>query len=547
MIIKIVFLGGIGEIGKNMTVFEFDNEAIILDAGFKFPDTEMLGVDKVIPDFSYVLKNKHKIKGMILSHGHADHIGGIRYLIDKLNVPIYTTPLTFGILKADLPAYMSKEIKFIDVTLPSTHRIGNTEVSFIRVTHSIPDGFSTVFKTPYGKIVHSGDFKIDQTPIDCKPIDLQGLAKVGMEGVLLYLGDSTNSDEEGITGSERDVGKKLEELIRGAVGRVFVATFSTNLHRVQQVLMIAEKLGRKVLVDGKSIAEVINVSSKLGHLKISKDLTINYSALNRYKDNELIILTTGTQGEPFSGLTKLANDSHNSLSIKRGDYVIISADPIPGNESLVNKVIDGLLKLEAEVVYKKEGVHVSGHGSKEDLRTMLSLLKPKYFIPVHGEYRQMVAHCRIAHETNVLSENIMIVENGNVVSVNDKKMNIIDKVPANPVMIDGKNVGDVEFSVIDERRRLSKEGVVNAVFLIDRRRKELMAEPSIETKGFLADKFSAKFVTETKSEVLKVIQKWSLEKGNIRDLERDIRLFLAGIILRETHRNPIIFVSVLEA
>jgi len=350
-----------------MTVYEFNNEAIILDAGFKFPDSEMLGVDKVIPDFSYVIKNKHKIKGIILSHGHADHIGGIKYLIDKINVPIYTTPLTFGILKADLPAYMSKEIKFVDITLPSTHKIGNTEVSFLRVTHSIPDGFSTVFKTPYGKIVHSGDFKIDQTPIDCKPIDLQGLAKAGTEGVLLYLGDSTNSDEDGITGSERVVGKKLEELIRGAAGRVFVATFSTNLHRIQQVLMIAEKLGRKVLIDGKSIAEVINVSSKLGHIKISRDLTISYGNLNKYKDSELIILTTGTQGEPFSGLTKLANESHNTLNIKRGDYVIISADPIPGNESLVSKVIDGLLKLEAEVIYKKEGVHVSGHGSKEDL------------------------------------------------------------------------------------------------------------------------------------------------------------------------------------
>lgn len=546
MNIKVVFLGGIDEIGKNMTLFEFDDEAILVDAGFKFPDAEMLGVDKLIPDISYILKIKDKIKGIILTHGHADHIGAMRYIVDKLDAPIYTTPLTFGILKSDLPAYISKKIKYKEIKLPSTHKIGNINVGFIRVTHSIPDGFAVTFKTPYGYIVHSGDFKIDQTPIDDKPIDLQGLASVGKDGVLLYLGDSTNADEEGFTGSERVVGEKLEDIIRAAQGRVLVATFSTNLHRVQQVLMIAKKLGKKVLIDGKSIIEVINVSSKLGYGDVPDGLTINNDKLSKYKDNEVLILTTGTQGEPFSGLTRLANESHEMLKIKKGDLVIISADPIPGNESLVNKVVNGLYKLGAEVVYKREHVHVSGHGAIEDLRTMLSLLKPRYFIPIHGEYRQMYSHVKIALSTNVNPKNALIAENGAVVSVKPNEMKIVSRVPAEPTMIDGKIVGDIEYSVLDERRRLSKEGVVSAVFLISRQNKKLIIDPIIETKGFISHRFSGKVLSAAKAGSKEIVEKWALENSSRRELENTLRKFLQGKIIEVTHRNPIIFVTVLE-
>jgi ribonuclease J len=546
MDIRVTFLGGIGEIGKNMTLFEFDDEAILLDAGFRFPDAEMLGIDKLIPDFSYLLRVKNKIKGIILSHGHADHIGAMRYLLDKIEVPVYTTPLTFGILKADLPTYLSKKIKFMEVKLPSKHKIGSVEVNFIRVTHSIPDGFSTIFSTPYGSMVHSGDFKIDQTPIDNKPIDLQGLAEVGKNGVLLYLGDSTNANEDGFTGSERIVGGTLENLIRGASGRVLIATFSTNLHRVQQVLAIARKLERKVLIDGKSIIEVLNVASKQGYEGIPENLTVNYNTLQKFKDKEVLILTTGTQGEPFSGLTKLANESHEMLKIKKGDLVIISADPIPGNEGLVSKVIDGLFKLGAEVIYGGGNVHVSGHGAKEDLRTMFSLLKPKFFIPVHGEYRQMYSHVKIATETNVEPKNALIVENGSVVSVTNSRIKVVERVPAEPTMIDGKIVGDVEFSVVYDRRRLSKEGVVSAVYLIGRQSRKLIIDPIIETKGFISNRFSGKVLTAIKADSKAVIEEWAKNSENRKELELRLRKFLQGKILDETHRNPIIFVTVLE-
>lgn len=547
MDIKVTFLGGIGEIGKNMTLFEFGDDAILLDAGFRFPDSEMLGIDKLIPDFTYPIKIKNKIRGIILSHGHADHIGAMRYLIDKINVPVYTTPLTFGILKADIPNYLAKKIKFEEVKLPSVHKIGKVDVKFVRVTHSIPDGFSTIFKTDHGSIVHSGDFKIDQTPIDNKPIDLQSLAEVGRNGVLLYLGDSTNANEEGFTGSERVVGGALENFIRSASGRVFIATFSTNLHRVQQSITIAKKLGRKVLIDGKSILEVLNVASKHGYEGLPENQTINYGALQKYRDNEILILTTGTQGEPFSGLTRLANESHEMLKIKNGDLVIISADPIPGNETLVSRVIDNLLKLGAEVIYGQGNVHVSGHGSKEDLRTMFSILKPKYFIPVHGEYRQMYSHVKIATETIVEPQNTLIAENGNVVLLTESNMKIVDRVPAEPTMIDGKVVGDVEFSVVYDRRKLSKEGVISAVYLINKQKRSLVMDPLIETKGFISNRFSGRVFAAIKAGSKELIEEWSKTKEGRKDLENRLRKFLQGKVLEETHRNPVIFLTVIES
>jgi len=546
MKVRVVFLGGIGEIGKNMTLFEFGNESILLDAGFKFPDAELLGVDKVIPDFTYLLEHMDSLKGIILSHGHADHIGGLRYFADKIKVPIYSSPLTLGILKAEMPTYLSKNLNFIEVTLPSSHKIGNTKVDFIRVTHSIPDGFSTVFHTPFGSILHTGDFKIDQTPIDNKPIDLQGLAEAGKQGVLLYLADSTNADEEGFTGSERTVGQKLEDLIRGTDKRVFVATFSTNLHRVQQVFDIAEKVGRKVFVDGKSIIEVISVATKLGYSDISKSQMISAQELQQLKDSEILILTTGTQGEPFSGLTRLARRNHEIFSIKKDDFIIISADPIPGNEAFVFKVIDSLLKMGAEVIYKKYGIHVSGHGSQEDLRTMLTLIRPRFFIPIHGEYHQMHAHTKIAQATGLPPENTVIVENGTVVSLTKDRLSVVGKVPSEPVMIDGKNVGDIEFSVIDERKRLSKEGVVNAVILINTTKRNLQSDPIIETKGLISSKFSSKLFNIAKVGIEEIVSKWNKQKGSSEDLEKMLKGYLSSMISNEIHRNPIIFVTILS-
>lgn len=545
MKLRVVFLGGIEEIGKNMTLFEMDNESILVDAGFKFPGVELLGIDKVIPDMTYLLDNIDKLKGIILSHGHADHIGAIRYFADKIKVPIYSSPLTIGILKEELPSYMAKELKFIEVTLPSTHTIGKTKVDFIRMTHSIPDGFSTVLHTPYGSIVHSGDFKVDLTPIDNKPIDLQGLAQAGKQGVLLYLGDSTNADEDGFTGSERTVGQKLEDLIRGTKQRVFVGTFSTNLHRLQQVFDIAKKVNRKVLVDGKSIMQVIQVASKLKYFQVDQTQLISYQQAAQIPDSDILILTTGTQGEPFSGLTRLARNNHDSLQTKKGDVVIISADPIPGNEAFVCQVIDNLLKRGAEVIYKREGVHVSGHGSKEDLRLMLSILKPKFFIPVHGEYRQMYAHTRIAQDTGMPLSNTFIAENGAIISLNRHQLTKVGKIPSEPVFIDGKMVGDIEYSVIDERKRLSREGVLNTVILVNRKTRKMTTDPIIETKGLMSTKFSSELFQLAKKGIEEVVAKWSSQNGDSADLEKMIKGYLSSFISSEVRRSPIIFVTVL--
>ena len=547
MKLRVVFLGGIEEIGKNMTLFEFENESILLDAGFKFPGAELLGIDKVIPDITYLLDNINKLKGIILSHGHADHIGAIRYFADKIKVPIYSSPLTLGILKEELPSYMSKALNFVEVKLPSSYTIGKTKVDFIRMTHSIPDGFSTVFHTPFGSIVESGDFKVDLTPIDNKPIDLQSLAQAGKQGVLLYMGDSTNADEDGFTGSEKTVGQKLEDLIRGTNQRVFVGTFSTNLHRLQQVFDIAKKVNRKVLVDGKSILQVIQVASKLKYFQVDQSQLISYAQAAQIPDSEILILTTGTQGEPFSGLTRLARNNHDSLQTKKGDLVIISADPIPGNESFVCQVIDNLLKRGAEVIYKREGVHVSGHGSKEDLRMMLSILKPKFFIPIHGEYRQMYSHTRIAQETGIPASNTVIVENGTIISLSKNQLTKVGRIPAEPVFIDGKMVGDIEYSVIDERKRLSREGVLNTVLLVNKKTRKMSTDPIIETKGLMSTKFSSELFQLAKKGIEEVVVKWSNQNGNAADLEKMVKGYLSSFITSEVRRNPIIFVTVLGA
>ncbi len=543
--IKVVFLGGVGEIGKNMTIFEFDDDMILLDAGFMFPRAEMLGVDKVIPDFSYLLENKHRLKGIILSHGHADHIGALRYFIDQVKVPVYATSLTVGIVKEEMPSYLSKNVDFKVIELPSTHRIGKVEVQFIRVNHSIPDGCATIFRTPIGNIVHSGDFKIDLTPIDKKPIDLQRFGETGKQGVLLYLGDSTNADEDGYTGSESSVGKRLEELVRSATARVFLATFSTNLHRVLQVFDIAERVRRKVMVDGKSIVSIIQVANRLGYAKIPKEQMISHADLNKLPDHEQLILATGTQGEPFSGLTRLANNKHENLKIKKGDMVIISADPIPGNESYVNKVIDSLLKMGANVIYRQDNVHVSGHGSKEDLRTMLSLIKPTFFIPVHGEYRMMHAHSRVAQETGLPEKNTLIVENGDVVTIQENRIFKSGKVPANPVMIDGRTIGDIEPSVLDERRRLSKEGIVNVVVLVDSKTRKMSSQPIIDAKGLSSSRLSSDIFKKLSTNINEVVTKWSTQRGNEKDLEIMLKGCISSVISSEMHRKPIIMVAIM--
>ncbi len=548
MKIKISFLGGLNEIGKNMTLFEFDNEIIILDAGFEFPNADLLGIDRVIPDVSYAIQNKKKIKAIILSHGHADHIGGLKYFSKDLDYPpIYATALTIGIVKSELPSYISKNIQFHEVSLPSSVKIGRIKIDFLRVTHSIPDGMATVFHTPYGNIFHSGDFKVDLTPIDGKPIDLQGIANAGREGTLLYLGDSTNADEPGFTPSEKTVGLKLEDLIRAWHGRVIVATFSTNLHRIQQVFDIATKVNRKVLVDGRSMMNTIQVATELGHINVPSQLLVKQQDCQSYPDKKLIVLTTGTQGEPFSGLTKMARNQHDVLKLKKGDKVIISADPIPGNEASVTKNINNLMRLGADVVYQTEGIHASGHGSQEDLRLMMSLIKPTFFIPVHGEYRQMFTHCKIAQEVGLPENHTKICENGASISLTKKTMQQVGKIPANPIYIDGRNVGDIGDSVINERKILSREGVLNVVVIVDVKKRSLVTSPLIETKGLISSDFSSDLYEKVTHGIQELVKKWSKQNGKGSDLEIMTKGYLSGFFSSEVHRKPVIFVSVIES
>jgi ribonuclease J len=548
MRIKVSFLGGLNEIGKNMTLFEFDNEMIILDAGFEFPSADLLGIDRVIPDITYALQNKKKIKAIILSHGHADHIGGLRYFSKDLGYPpIYATALTIGIVKSELPSYVSKNLQFHEVSLPSSIKIGKIRIDFLRVTHSIPDGMATVFHTPHGNVFHGGDFKVDLTPIDGKPIDLQGIAHAGKEGTLLYLGDSTNADEPGFTASEKTVGLKLEDLIRACSGRVIVATFSTNLHRVQQVFDIAEKVNRKVLVDGRSMMNTIQVAKELGYSSIPDHLLAKPQELQNIPDKKLIVLTTGTQGEPFSGLTKMAHKQHDILKLKKGDKVIISADPIPGNEASVTKNINSLIRLGADVVYRTEGIHASGHGSKEDLRLMMSLIKPTFFIPVHGEYRMMFAHCKIAHEVGVPEANTRICDNGDSIALTNTTMKLVGKVPAAPIYIDGRNIGDIGQSVINERKVLSREGVLNVVVIADIKKRTMTTSPLIETKGLISSDFSSDLYEKVTHGIQEIVKKWSRQHGQGSDLEIMIKGYLSGFFSSEVHRRPVIFVSVIES
>lgn len=546
--LQIIPLGGLGEVGKNMTVFRYANDIIIVDAGLMFPDDDMLGVDLVIPDMSYIYENADLIKAVFLTHGHEDHIGGLPYLLKNLDVPVYGTALTLGILQGRLKENDVKSDKLIEIKPGDKIKAGVFTVGFLRVNHSIADSVALAINTPHGMVVHTGDFKFDQTPVDGQVTEFSKFAELGDKGVLALLADSTNAERPGFTASEKSVGKTLDEIFRNAKNRIVVASFSSNIHRLQQVVDSAVKYNRKVAVIGRSMLNVVSIALELGYLRIPEGVLIDIDAVNNYTASQVVILTTGSQGEPMSALTRIAMSDHKKVSIVPGDTVVISATPIPGNEKLVARTVDHLFKLGADVVYEKsEGIHVSGHASQEELKLMQNLVRPKFFIPVHGEYRHLIKHAKLANEVGVPKENIFVVENGDVIELNSHEGKVNGKVTAGRVLVDGLGVGDVGNIVLRDRKQLSQDGILIIVVTIDKSTNTIVAGPDIVSRGFVYVREADNLMDAAREKVHFALNKcvqsgaadWSSIKFAIRDA-------LGRFLYEKTRRRPMILPIIME-
>lgn len=545
----IIPLGGLGEIGKNMTVIQYEREILVIDAGLMFPEEEMLGVDMVIPDITYLVENKEMVKGILITHGHEDHIGALPYVLQQINVPIYGTKLTMGLVEGKLKeAKFKKSINMNVINPPASVKIGSLNVEFFRVNHSIPDSVGIAIHTPLGTVCHTGDFKFDQTPVDGKIADLHKLAELGSKGVLVLLSDSTNAERQGYTMSEKVVGGTIEEIFSKAKGRIIVATFATNIHRIQQVFDAAFKFGRKVAVVGRSMVNTVNIALNLGYLSIPKNLMMELDEINKLSKEKVVIITTGSQGEPMSALTRMAMSEHKKVEIIPGDTVLIAATPIPGNEKLVARTIDHLFKQGAEVIYEAiSGVHVSGHASQEELKLMLNLVKPKYFVPVHGEYRHLIHHANLAKEVGIPEKNIFIAENGRIVEFTKNSARLAGKVTAGKVMVDGLGVGDVGNIVLRDRKQLAQDGILIVVVTIDKETTEVVAGPDIISRGFVYVRESEELMEQSKEIVRQALTKcqeekvteWSMIKSQVRDT-------LGKFLFEQTHRRPMILPIIME-
>ena len=501
--LRIIPLGGLHEIGKNITVFEYGDDMIAVDCGLSFPEDDMLGVDLVIPDITYILNNKEKFRGLVITHGHEDHIGGIPYFLKQLNTPIYGTKLTIGLIKNKLEEHnLVNSTKLHVVEQGQTIKLGCFKIEFIRSTHSIPDSVMFAINTPVGTIMHTGDFKIDFTPIDGKIMDLGRIAEIGNKGVLALMSDSTNSERKGYTMSESSVGEVFDKLFMHCTKRIVVATFASNVHRVQQIVNSAVKYGRKIAVCGRSMINMINTSRELGYIKCPDNLFIDIDMINNYTDNQLVIITTGSQGEAMSALTRMATGTHKKVKITQNDLVIISATPIPGNEKYVSRVIDDLMQIGAEVVYSAlEDIHVSGHACQEEQKLIISLAKPKYFIPVHGDYRHMIAHSETAKSVGIPKENIFMLHNGLVLEMNRESAEYSETVPSGRILVDGLGIGDVGNVVLRDRQHLSQDGLIVVVLTLEGSTGEVVAGPDVITRGFIYVKENENIMEEIKNEV----------------------------------------------
>ena len=547
--IKVSFLGGINEVGKNMTCYEYGKSMIIVDCGLAFPESDQLGVDFVIPDFTYVERNIEKVKGIIITHGHEDHIGALAYLLKKVNIPVYATLLTAGLINGKLSEHkLQHEVRINVVEAGDAVKLGDFDVEFIKVNHSIPDAVALAIKCEEGTIVQTGDFKIDTCPIDGSRINLSRFAELGNEGVLALLSDSTNAEQPGYSQSESKVGETFRNLFNQAGDRrIIIATFASNLHRVQQIIDIAEQTGRKVALSGRSLENVVAIASELGYINIPDETLIGIDEIKRYSDDRLVIVTTGSQGEPMSALSRMAQGGHRKVSISFNDCVIISARPIPGNEKTVYKVINDLLKLGAQVIYEKMyDVHVSGHACQEELKIMLSLVKPKYFIPVHGEQKHLRYHARLAESVGIDQNNIVIADNGYEISVSERNISISGTVANGKVYVDGYGVGDVGARVMKERLHLGQDGIIIIAATIDGASGELLSGPEVVSKGFVYVKEAELLMNEAVKVSMRVIDSFPPYSFDINAMNTKLRDEISRLMYERTKRNPMILPILLE-
>jgi ribonuclease J len=549
--LKVYAMGGLGEIGKNMYVFEYEEDMIIVDMGFMFPDDDMLGVDYIIPDISYLEDKKDRIKGILITHGHEDHIGGIPYLLPKIGAPIYAPQLTIGLIEGKLDEFNLAQGAGLHVIDPEKDkiRLGKFEIEWFRVTHSIPDAVGISIKTPIGRVLTTGDFKIDHSPVDDKNVEINKLAKWGSEGVLLLLSDSTGSEVPGYTISEKSLAETFDRIMDGSPGRVIVASFSSQINRIQMIINSSKKHGRKLAFVGRSLLKNVEIAVRLGYLKIPADLIVKIEDINRLPENKVAIMSTGSQGEAMSALSRMASGDHRNVKIKKGDTVVFSSSPIPGNERSVTHVVDDLFRLGANVIFdEKDGdrTHVSGHPGQEELKLMLTLTQPKYFMPMHGERHHLEHHRDLALEVGIANENIFVMDNGDVLEINREKALLSDKkVPNGIILVDGLGIGDVGEIVLRDRKAMSTEGIFVVICTVDRKTGRLLTSPDIISRGFIYMRENEKLVNNTRNEVRRIIeeggqpQNWANAKIKVRDKVQDY-------LYHNTQRRPMVIPVIIE-
>ncbi len=547
--LSVIPLGGVEEIGGlNMTVFEYGDDMIVIDAGLMFPDEGMLGIDFVIPDFTYILENREKLRGILLTHGHEDHVGALPFLLKEINVPVYGTPLTIGLVREKLREHNLAAVELVAVRPREIVTLGVFDVEFLRVTHSIVDGVGFGITTPEGRIVHTGDFKIDPTPVDGQLLDFHKFSEYGEKGTILLMSDSTNAEKGGFTFSEKEVRRTFEQIFSHAKGRIIIATFASNIHRIQQAIDVAVMFNRKVILAGRSLVSNTQIALDLGYLRVPEKTWLRIEDLKNLDDSEVVLLTTGSQGEPMSVLSRIATDEHKQIKVKEGDVVILSAKMIPGNERSIGRIINHLFRRGADVIYEKVSeIHVSGHASKEELKLMLNLVRPKYFMPVHGEYRNKVYHSRLAEKTGIEKSNIFSLENGDILEISDGIATKTGKVQTGRVYVDGKGVGDVEDMVLRDRRRLAHDGVVLVIVGIEKISGSVVSGPDIISRGFVFEDASQDVINEVRELVYLSITQLDSEVIADRELlQAKIRSVLKKYLRNTMDRKPMILPIIFE-
>lgn len=548
--VRISFLGGMNEIGKNMTLYEYKSDMFIVDCGLAFPTAELPGVDLVIPDFTHIINNQERIRGVIVTHGHEDHIGGLAYLLKQVNIPVYATKLTIGLIKGKLEEHgLLNKVKLVEIKPRDNITLGSFNIELIHVNHSIPDAVGLAIRCPAGIIIQTGDFKIDTTPVDGDMIDLPRFAEYGKKGVLALLSDSTNAERPGCTMSEKNVGESFELLFRKAKNkRIIVATFASNIHRVQQIIDVANARGRKVAVIGRSLENLVKVGEELGYLNVPKNILIPIDTIKNYPDDKLVIITTGSQGEPMSALTKMAFGEHRKVTITPNDYVIISATPIPGNEKMVGGVVNALMKRGVEVIYEKMyEVHASGHACQEDLKLMIGLVKPKYFIPVHGEQKHLMKHAQLARAMGIDEKNIYIAEIGETIELTDSYIKKVGTVPSGDVYVDGLGVGDVGNVVLNDRKRLSQDGLIIVVATIDAHGGYVVSGPDIVSRGFVYVKDNEELMNAARDLACRVIdEQYDSKYHDWNSVKTKVRDEISRLMYEKTKRSPMILPIFME-